>query len=337
MASIYLARATKHVGYWFEYPHQRIIESQKQDAFGSHKITDSPGDADVILFATNYSFPPLGLGILSESVFRRCFARCVVFNSDDNPSPIFGGLCASWPRSDATPGLAVGWCYHHPTSAEANLQRQAWPDHPRYLWSFCGSRITHPVRGELMKIRDSDAFIEDTSQLSLPNLSGDRPSAERERFIERYVGLLASSAFIVCPCGNGPSSMRIFEAMRAGRAPVIIADEWTPPPFVEWEKCSLRLHEGEIDRLPDFLREHRPRAKELGERARDEWSRVFGPSGLFNYTVEACLMLLRARPRNLKIQRFKRCGLLLRPPWRRQCLRWLKQQILSNPLKRESK
>ncbi len=36
------------------------------------------------------------------------------------------------------------------------------------------------------------------------------------------------------PRGIGASSVRIFEAMRAGRAPVIISDDWIVPPVGDW-------------------------------------------------------------------------------------------------------
>lgn len=323
MASIYLARATGRSTDWFDYPRRRIIESQSRDAFGSHRIAPCPDDADVVLFATNHNFHPVGLGVLGENIFRRHFGKCVVFNCDDYPSPIIGGLCASWPCRETTPGLAKGWCYHHPNAAEVALQRQPWPGRPKYLWSFCGSAATAPVRGQLINIRDSEGFCENTSQQSLPNLMGIASQAAQEQFVNKYVSLLANSAFVVCPRGRGPSSMRLFEAMRAGRAPVIISDDWTPAPFVAWERCSLRLPEAEIGRLPEFLREHRADAQTLGQRANEEWNRVFGPAGLFHYTVDACLTLVKERRRDFKFQTFKRFGILARPPWHRHLVRWL--------------
>jgi hypothetical protein len=323
MSSIYLARAANRSTEWFDYPRKRIVESQSRDAFGSHRIVQSPDDADVVLFATNDIFAPAGLGVLAEPTFRRHFSRSLVVNSDDYPSPIIGGLCPSWPCSDATAGRAIGWCYHHPNAAEATLLPQPWPVRPRYLWSFCGSQVTHLVREKLMKTRDPEAFCQDTSRHSLANLSGQTSATESAQFIREYAALLASSAFIACPRGRGASSMRIFEAMRAGRAPVIMSDEWMPPPFIAWEHCSLRLPEKEISRLPDFLRENRANAPELGRRANEEWNRVFGPSGLFHHTVEACLAILRSRPGDFNFQTFKRLWILVRLPWRRQILRRL--------------
>jgi Exostosin family len=328
MASIFLTGSSKYVGEFFDYPRYRILESHSNDVFGSHRIVSNPDEADVVLFATNYSFPPVGLGILAESAFRREPSRCVLFDSGDGPSPIIGGLCASWSNDDTTPGVAVGWCYHHPTSAEPMIKSHTWQK-PAYLWSFIGSQITHQVRAKVLKIGDPEAFVEDTSERSLPHLMGLTTGVDKEKFLNRYITVLQQSAFILCPIGKGPSSMRIFEAMRAGRAPVIISDAWTPPPFVQWEQCSLRIPEAEVLQVPEFLRKHRGDAQAMGERARAEWDRVFGPTGLFHHTVEASVALVSARPKDYNIQCLKRCKVLLRPPWRRLFLRGLKVELIS--------
>lgn len=100
--------------------------------------------------------------------------------------------------------------------------------------------------------------------------------------------------------------MRIFESMRAGRAPVIISDTWTPPPFVKWDECSVRVSESHLADLPQILKQHLPRAKEMGNCAREEWERVFGPQGLFHYTVEAGLLILKQRQALSFIQRMNK-------------------------------
>ncbi len=155
-----------------------------------------------------------------------------------------------------------------------------WLTKPRFLWSFKGSQITHAVRKHLFELCAPDAFVEDTSARSLPNLMRKTNIAEQKQFLRGYCDLLRDSAFIVCPRGVGASSMRIFEAMRAGRAPVVISDDWTPPPFVNWDRCCLRISEKQIKELPDYLRQDSSEAEQLGQTARKEWERVFGEEGL---------------------------------------------------------
>jgi len=329
MATAYFYPPPKYTGDWYDYPRQRIIESYQQDNYGEHHLVDDPEKADVIIIASNHNFAPLGLGILFESVFRKYASKCVVIESGDYPSPVIGGLCASWKRSDCASNLALGWCYHHPGAAEPKLVRQPMLLSNRYLWSFIGSKSTHPIREMLFKIKHNRAFVQDTSATSLPNLRRITSPAAQAEFTNTFEKVLAESAFVVCPRGLGPSSMRIFEAMRAGRAPVIISDEWTAPPFIDWDKCSLRIPECATGSITEILQQQENSAERLGNFAYQEWERVLGPNGLFHYTVTASLQLLDKRPYTFSIQRARRYGLLIQEPWRRHMLRWLKNTMVA--------
>ena len=63
-----------------------------------------------------------------------------------------------------------------------------------------------------------------------------------------------NSTFVLCPRGNGPSSMRLVEAMGCGAIPVLL-DDWSAPfgttmPFaVRWS-----LRHGDLDILLDVLK-----------------------------------------------------------------------------------
>lgn len=288
-----------------------------------HNLCDSPDDADVILFATNYFYRPLGLSLWREPVYRRNRDRFVLFTQEDKPSPIIGGLCAS-ARNDLAEGQAspmLGWHYLHPTVVEPQIKPQPWPDHTRYLWSFKGDFSTHACRQQLSTLKSDVSYVEDTHLVSYLNMTMQTAAAEREHFFNSYIQLMADSAFSVCPRGEGPSSMRIFESMRAGRAPVIISDTWTPPPFVKWDECSLRVSEDQMMDLTQILQQHLPRAKEMGDCARAEWERVFGPRGLFHYTVEAGLLILKQRQGLPLLQRIKKYRALTTPYALRETLR----------------
>jgi Exostosin family len=180
------------------------------------------------------------------------------------------------------------------------------------------------VRSTILSIADPEAFIEDTSSASLPNLMKVTDDNEYNEFIQEYISLLRSSAFIVCPRGAGTSSMRIYESMRAGRAPVIISDDWMPPPFVDGDQCSLRLRENEVHKLPEFLRSHRSSAEQLGKSAFSEWSRIFGSGGLFHHTTELCLKMLSERKKVSVAEKVTMLGYLFLRPWNRELLGSLK-------------
>jgi len=48
---------------------------------------------------------------------------------------------------------------------------------------------------------------------------------ELQSYKQNYARLIANSKFVLCPQGVGPSSLRLFETLLMGRAPVIISDE----------------------------------------------------------------------------------------------------------------
>ena len=279
---------------WKSYPARRIRESYAADVHRVHQLTQDPNEADVILWASNRGRPPLNLGYWKDPLFRKFWRKSVIYDGDDHPSPFMGGLCPSWPASRSAPaGLACGWPYYHPASAEPHLEPQPWTPEPSWLWSFCGSSKTHPIREKLFQLNDPRGCTVDTSATSLTHLSGQSSEPARREFHQDYIRLLQQSAFVLCPRGAGPSSMRIFEAMRAGRAPVIISDEWTPPPFVDWSCCSLRIEERRMTDLSEELQKNHDHAHHMGINARDEWERVFGEAGLFHFTVEAGLVCLQ--------------------------------------------
>lgn len=324
MSLIYLARPTNVESEFTDYVRVRIESSARVDNYNVHSICHKPEDADVILFASNYTFPPIGYGLKSEPVYNKFRDRVIMYDISDHPSPLFGGLCPSWHSDiDLGSGFALGWPYFHKNSAERHIEQQEWNSESRYLWSFRGSSVTHPIREQLLGLHDSDALVEDTSSISQLHLRGEGDAHEQQSFWREYIGLMKNSAFVVCPRGVGASSMRIFEAMRAGRAPVILSDDWTPPPFVEWDKCSLRVPEAEVKNLPQILRNNLERAQALGNMARSEWERVFGEEALFHHTVNACSMVLENRSNETRRQRHKRYVSSVEDPYGRALARYL--------------
>jgi len=311
---------------WFSYPALRILQSASRDQFAVHRCVTSGAEADLVILATNAEFPPSGLGVLAEKVFRENLDRAFLISRADQPSPLWRGLHPSWPISDASLGMAAGWNYYHPNSAEPFIDPHlfVWP--PSRLWSFVGSRYTHPVRAKLLALEDDRAHLEDTSGSAQSHLRGETGDGAAQ-FRRDYIEMLHDSKFVVCPRGMGASSMRIFEAMRAGRCPVIISDDWLPPPFVDWGACAIRLAESDLDRLPELLRERESEAEAMGERAQSEWRHVFGEEALFHHVVEACLLIARHQPPPL----LGRLGNLCQAPYATEILRWAFQKAKRFP------
>ncbi|SDW04535.1 Exostosin family protein [Thiocapsa roseopersicina] len=100
---------------------------------------------------------------------------------------------------------------------------------------------------------------------------------------------------MLCPRGFGSSSFRLFEAMKTGRAPVILADDWIPPVGPEWDRFAIIVPESDVTSLPQLLEAREAESVNMGELARDAWETWFGKSVVFQSTVDWILDLQRDR------------------------------------------
>jgi hypothetical protein len=45
----------------------------------------------------------------------------------------------------------------------------------------------------------------------------------------------------------------VYETLLAGRVPVIVSDAWAAPTGIDWQRCSIRVREAEVSRIPALL------------------------------------------------------------------------------------
>lgn len=119
----------------------------------------------------------------------------------------------------------------------------------RYLFSFVGAANTRVRRAIVAGLGSCEnGFVKGREQWHFDHGPDGMASRKSE-----YEDALASSEFILCPRGVGPSTLRIFEALASGRTPVILADDLQLPAGIPWEKCSLRYRESEVESIPQML------------------------------------------------------------------------------------
>ena len=82
--------------------------------------------------------------------------------------------------------------------------------------------------------------------------------------------------------GAGTSSIRLFEMLEAGIAPVIISDDWIPPHGPRWDEFALRMPERDVGRVYEIVKSHEGEFGERGARRPDELTKVFAPTGIGN-------------------------------------------------------
>jgi hypothetical protein len=253
----------------------RLLVRSAETGGAEFRLAVSAEVAQVILFVG--SRDSLHRDVRRHALARRFPERVVLYDSSDRVVPFLRGIypsaCRSWyvPRRMRS-GHYLRWSdrdsirYTDPATA------------PTHLFGFRGA-VTHPIRRALLALGHDGALLADTTEESGRGF-GQSDEVYRD-YRERYGEELAAVRFVVCPRGAGPGSMRIFEAMKAGRAPVVVSDEWVEPEGPDWASFSLRLAERDVEQLPLLLERRAGEAAEMGRRARQAWERWFSPEASF--------------------------------------------------------
>jgi hypothetical protein len=228
-----------------------------------------------------------------------CFNRLFLWSQADRPLRWAPGAFTTMPVNLAHSAPFRGGFYmpeHHVAERDAHgITSFLTPtpvDTAPYLWSFRGTVRTAPtIRGAIVALDDERGSAVATEHWAAVvrwhwDDDSHRPDAERE--FARYAQSMTEAKFVVCPRGVGPSSIRLFEAMQVGRCPVIVSDRWRPPPYVDWEKCSIRVSESEVATLPSLLRQREHEAEALGAEARKAWERYFSPERRLPTLIQMC-------------------------------------------------
>ncbi|HEV2551866.1 MAG TPA: exostosin family protein [Stellaceae bacterium] len=213
----------------------RIIPSHCQTRYSFSRI---PEEADIILYLESGYFGISDINLIRRLLKNHPRSTHFMFSESDWPFPIIPGCYCSLTR---VYDWAHSWSYLLPETC-TNLSD---PCQARFLYSFLGRASTHPLRRQILQLSSpsTPCFDVDEAEARIPNF--DR--------VKSYNRLLRESLFVLCPRGIGASSVRLFEAMRAGRVPVIISDPWVRPPYVPWEQCSVRVAEKDVKFIPDIL------------------------------------------------------------------------------------
>jgi hypothetical protein len=162
-----------------------------------------------------------------RAVLRPAFAVCS--HDDAPPRYVMDGLPATrWYSAGGRSGLGV------PIPLVASSEPPVPQDVERdILWCFVGSD-THPIRRELFDACEA---------LSGPSVCAVKPWSSRiPTFrVEQFGAALARSTYTLAPRGYGPTSYRLYEALRAGSVPVYVSDvHWLPyADEIDWDRLAI--------------------------------------------------------------------------------------------------
>jgi len=270
--------------------------------------TDDPASADVVLFVG--SRHALHGDIRSHPFTRAWSPRVCLYDSADHIIPFLPGIYPSIEARYYDPRRVRSGFYLRGLGSNS-IRPVGRASEARQLYSFVGTVGNANVRGRLARLAHPRGLVRDTGQE--PGRGYGQSAATYEAFKQTYASSLAESTFVLCPRGVGSGSLRLFEAMRAARVPVVISDSWVPPPGPDWGSCSIRVPEAEVDRIPALLEGLHGQADSLADAARAAWERWFSKERAFETLTTWCLELVQAQAQNGTLDLLRVHAQLLRP------------------------
>ena len=262
-----------------------LLTDRAQYTRAGHVLVETPAEADLILLAGNFGGDPQFL--LEPPAYLAFPDKCAVYTEDDNYLPLAPGVyCSAQVDASSRAGRTFSYAYISRNGRYTNpFVAETGATEKKFLFSFQGGS-TCMLRKRLfnLKFDRPDVMIENTSTY----YHWDLTQPDREQRQQVYAETLASSHFVLCPKGAGTGSIRLFEVMNAGVAPVLIADDYLLPEHIDWDKFLLRIPERDIERLPELLEPHRASSAERGRLAREAFLAHFTPEREFDAVIALC-------------------------------------------------
>ncbi len=259
---------------------KRLENAAQRSPTREHALAADAEHADIILFVG--STDAYHEDIRRSRLYRAFPQKCFVFDSADKVVPFLPGIYASIEKRWHSTQWTRSGFYLNVMDNQAIAFQPPHAD-PPFLFSFVGSIRTASVRSSIVRLSHASCLLVDV----------DSPqdglfSHQNHDRVRHYVDVMVKSRFVLCPRGVGTSSWRLFEAMKMGRAPVIISDQWVPPSGPDWPAFSIRVPEKDVARLPRVLEDRKQEAEKMGLVARSQWEQWFSETACFHRIAGWC-------------------------------------------------
>ena len=256
------------------------------------KLVSTPEEADVILIV-GINEARLSANLRRNQVWQKWLEKSFAYHEGGNPPLFLHGLYTSPRKSWSGSGRSQACAYpiyqlFHPNPCPPPSDLAAVPKD--LLFSFAG-RECHRVRRRLFSLvfPGNEVVIENTSAYN----HFCRGEVNREKDRTRFWNLAKRSKYGLCPRGAGASSIRIFEMLEAGIAPIIIADDWQPPWGPKWEDFALFVPESKVGSLYKIVKDHETEYLQRGRLARKAWEQFFSPEKYWSFILESIRQIQR--------------------------------------------
>lgn len=252
-------------------------------------LVDHPTAAEALILIEPFSFKEWRYikALESCSVLSKHGHRTYTVNFDDAATGLLRGAYVGLRKSrfDARIHRAIPY----PQSPNQLITQEHPQSETTLLATYRGNPKSNKIRHRLLKAYKNHPRIQVESTESWMN------HGRHEQ--QHYVNLLRKGKFALCPAGWAPVSFRIYEAMALERCPVVIADEFMQPEYLNWDAFSLRIPESGIHKIATILEQEESRALELGKHARIEWERHCSPTSAWTHIARSLVDCIHAAPK----------------------------------------
>jgi hypothetical protein len=249
---------------------------------------DDCGEADAILMHESWAFREWRYidKLLADPVISRYSPKVYTVNNDDAATGLLRGAYSCLParRFDADLHVAVPFLARPNEEVLAHAGKS--PGEARCLGVWRGNpHSNRKLRGQLLQLYGG------SKNFKVESTDSWKDHGKQEKL--RYVQMLRSGKFSLCPGGWAPATIRTYESMAVGVAPVIIADEFVLPRGPDWSAFSLRVKEADLPSLEAILEQHAERHEAMGALAYEAWHRYFRPERLIGYYADMLMECVR--------------------------------------------
>ena len=214
-------------------------------------------------------------------VYQAFELKCVVISDYDILSYYIPALYTSNFRCLLSRGRALTASPYASLLEDERRKRNVWINRlknadfeKRLLYSFMGGSTCWLRKRLLKQYADcplEDVLIKCTDRYKNWSAGDEAARSEQQQI---SVETILSSKFAICPRGASAASIRLFEAMELGCAPVVLADSSIPVDGVDWSFC-LFVKKSQLPNLDKIVRSHAGEWKQRGAVARRTFRREF--------------------------------------------------------------
>lgn len=249
-----------------------------------------PDQADFLVLQEDLSFKEWRYSqrILNDPLLGRFPHKTLAVSRDDSCPGLYPGVYACLQSNRFSKMLHRAAPYLEPANPLVEKSSPQWGA-KKYLASWRGNTSSNKQLrlGLVRLLANNPRFCIETS---------DRWFNHGPDEHERYINLIQSSSFSLCPAGLAATTFRIYDSMALGVCPVILADLWVPPDGPRWNEFGLFIKQKSLSRLEEILKHHEPEAEARGRLAYDAWCEFFAGPRKIAYLMDALASVMTSLP-----------------------------------------